>query len=240
MGYKNNQQADITCGSNEDNNDDSSLIGMPPNILMKVSWAKQLRFLTVEDKAAVFTNMFNYYTGDALVEMNPVAEMFFATATELFDYNINKYEDTVKLNRIKGKKGGRPPKETRNNPTGLLENPNNLKEKEKEKEKDKAKEKEKLKDKEIEKPDIKLEREKFRKIAEIDFRTIPDMESKYFCYDVLELVEKLGWARFDLLMFGTGAKEVPEVLNDFNLIELEPIITKTKRSYNFYFNKLLK
>ena len=41
-------------------------------------------------------------------------------------------------------------------------------------------------------------------------------------------------------MFGTGAKEVPEVLNDFNLIELEPIITKTKRSYNFYFNKLLK
>lgn len=238
MGYKNNQQADITCGSNEDNNDDSSLIGMPPNILMKVSWAKQLRFLTVEDKAAVFTNMFNYYTGDALVEMNPVAEMFFATATELFDYNINKYEDTVKLNRIKGKKGGRPPKETRNNPTGLLENPNNLKEKEKEKEK--AKEKEKLKDKEIEKPDIKLEREKFRKIAEIDFRTIPDMESKYFCYDVLELVEKLGWARFDLLMFGTGAKEVPEVLNDFNLIELEPIITKTKRSYNFYFNKLLK
>lgn len=236
MGYKNNQQADITCTSNEDNNYDSSLIGMPPNILMKVSWAKQLRFLTVEDKAAVFTNIFNYYTGDALVEMNPVAEMFFATATELFDYNINKYEDTVKLNRIKGKKGGRPPKETRNNPTGLLENPNNLKEKEK----DKAKEKEKLKDKEIDKPDIKIDREKFRKIAEIDFHTIPDMESKYFCYDVLELVEKLGWARFDLLMFGTGAKEVPEVLNDFNLIELEPIITKTKRSYNFYFNKLLK
>ncbi len=236
MGYKNNQQADITCTSNEDNNDDSSLIGMPPNILMKVSWAKQLRFLTVEDKAAVFTNMFNYYTGDALVEMNPVAEMFFATATELFDYNINKYEDTVKLNRIKGKKGGRPPKETRNNPTGLLENPNNLKEKEK----DKAKAIDKANEKEIDKPDIRIEKEKFRKIAEIDFRTIPDMESKYFCYDVLELVEKLGWARFDLLMFGAGAKEVPEVLNDFNLIELEPIITKTKRSYNFYFNKLLK
>lgn len=236
MGYKNNQQADITCTSNEDNNDDSSLIGMPPNILMKVSWAKQLRFLTVEDKAAVFTNMFNYYTGDVLVEMNPVAEMFFATATELFDYNINKYEDTVKLNRIKGKKGGRPPKETRNNPTGLLENPNNLKEKEK----DKAKAIDKANEKEIDKPDIRIEKEKFRKIAEIDFRTIPDMESKYFCYDVLELVEKLGWARFDLLMFGTGAKEVPEVLNDFNLIELEPIITKTKRSYNFYFNKLLK
>ena len=235
MGYNNSQQEGIICHTNEHNNDESSPIGMPPNILMKVSWAKQLRFLTVEDKAAVFTNMFNYYTGDALVEMNPVAEMFFATATELFDYNINKYEDTVKLNRIKGKKGGRPSKETRNNPTGLLENPNNLKVKEK----DKAKEKEKLKDKEIEKLDINLEREKFRKIAEIDFHTLPDLESKYFCYDVLELVEKLGWARFDLLMFGTGAKEVPVVLHDFKLIELEPVISKTKRSYKYYFDKLL-
>ncbi|MEN9349771.1 MAG: hypothetical protein RL372_749 [Bacteroidota bacterium] len=238
MGYKNKQQADITCTSNEQENNDSAPIGMPPNILMKVSWAKQLRFLTVEDKAAVLTNIFNYYTGDDLVEMNPVGEMFFATATEVFDYNISKYEDTVKLNRIKGKKGGRPTKETQDNPTGLLENPNNLKEKDKVKEKDKAIDK--ANEKEIDKPDIRIEKEKFRKIEEIDFRTIPDMESKYFCYDVLELVEKLGWARFDLLMFGTGAKEVPEVLNDFNLIELEPIITKTKRSYNFYFNKLLK
>jgi hypothetical protein len=238
MGYKNKQQADITCTNNEQENNDSAAIGMPPNILMKVSWAKQLKFLTFEDKAAVLTNIFNYYTGDDLVEMNPVAEMFFATATEVFDYNISKYEDTVKLNRIKGKKGGRPPKETQDNPTGLLENPNNLKDRDKDKSKDKAIDK--TNEKEIDKPDIRIEKEKFRKIAEIDFRTIPDMESKYFCYDVLELVEKLGWARFDLLMFGTGAKEVPEVLNDFNLIELEPIITKTKRCCNFYFNKLLK
>ncbi len=233
MGYK--EEKELADVANVNDNNEAAPIGMPPQILMKVSWSKHLKFLTVEDKAAVFTNIFNYYTGDDLVGMNPVAEMFFATATELFDYNINKYEETVKLNRIKGKKGGRPPKETRNNPTGLLENPNNLKEKEK----DKVKEKEKLKDKEIEKPDIKIEREKFRKVVDIDFRTLPDMESKYFCYDVLELVEKLGWARFDLLMFGTGAKEVPVVLHDFNLIELEPVITKTKRSYKYYFDKLL-
>ena len=148
MGYK-KKQAAITCSSNEDDNNGST-IGMPPNILMKVSWSKQLKFLSNKDRAALFTNIFHYYTGEALVKMTPLAEMFFATATEVFDYNISKYEDTVKLNRIKGKKGGRPPKETQDNPTGLLENPNNLKEKEK----DKAKEKEKLKDKEIEKPDI--------------------------------------------------------------------------------------
>ena len=236
MGYK--EETELADVANVNDNNEEAPIGMPPQILMKVSWSKQLKFLTVQDKAAVFINLFNYYTGEDLVEMNPVAEMFFATAAELFEYNINKYEETVKLNRIKGKKGGRPPKETQDNPTGLLENPNNLKEKDKVKEKDKAIDK--ANEKEIDKPDIRIEKEKFRKIEEIDFRTIPDMESKYFCYDVLELVEKLGWARFDLLMFGTGAKEVPEVLNDFNLIELEPIITKTKRSYNFYFNKLLK
>ena len=235
MEYNNKQQADITCTSNEQDNDRSTPIGMPPNILMKVSWAKKLRFLTNEDKAAVFTNIFNYYIGDALVEMNPVAEMFFATATELFDYNIGNYADVVIKNRKNGKKHVGKKEETQNNPMGFSETQNNLKEKEK----DKAKEKVKLKDKEIEKIDIKIERDKFRKIAEIDFHTIPDMESKYFCYDVLELVEKLGWARFDLLMFGTGAKEVPVVLHDFNLIELEPVITKTKRSYKYYFDKLL-
>ena len=134
MGYK--EETELADVANVNDNNEEAPIGMPPQILMKVSWSKQLKFLTVEDKASVFTNIFNYYTGDDLVEMNPVAEMFFATATELFDYNINKYEETVKLNRIKGKKGGRPPNETRNNPTGLLENPNNLKEKVK----DKAKE----------------------------------------------------------------------------------------------------
>ena len=60
---------------------------------MKVSWSKHLKFLTNEDRAALFTNIFHYYTGENLVEMTPIAEMFFATATELFDFNIGKYGD---------------------------------------------------------------------------------------------------------------------------------------------------
>ena len=174
------------------------------------------------------------YTGDALVEMNPVAEMFFATATELFDYNINKYEDTVKLNRIKGKKGGRPPKETQNNPMGFSETQNNLKEKEREKEKSKDN------IKETNNASAMQYKEKFREIVDIDFRTITDMDFKYFCYDVIELVEKLGWARFDVIMFGTALKDLAGVLTDYNLIELEAAAAKTKRSYNFYIDKLIK
>ncbi len=222
MGYK--EETELADVANVNDNNEEAPIGMPPQILMKVSWSKQLKFLTVEDKASVFTNIFNYYTGDDLVEMNPVAEMFFATATELFDYNINKYEETVKLNRIKGKKGGRPSKETRNNPTGLLENPNNLKEKEIV----------------IDSSSIKQYQNKIRKIIEIDFRSLPDQQSKFFCYDVIELVEKLGWSRFDLIMFGTPASDVSSILSEYNLIELEQQVKSTRRNYSYFLDKLIE
>jgi hypothetical protein len=234
MGYK-KKQADITCSSNEDDNSGST-IGMPPNILMKVSWSKHLKFLSNEDRAALFTNIFHYYTGDVLVEMTPIAQMFFATATELFDFNIDKYSDVVIKNRENGKKHIGKTKGTQNNPVGFSETQNNLKEKER------VKEKEKSKDniKETNNASAMQYKEKFREIVDIDFRTITDMDFKYFCYDVIELVEKLGWARFDVIMFGTALKDLAGVLTDYNLIELEAAAAKTKRSYNFYFDKLIK
>lgn len=234
MGYK-KQQAVITCSSNEDDNNGST-IGMPPNILMKVSWSKHLKFLSNEDRAALFTNIFHYYTGENLVEMTPIAEMFFETATELFDFNIGKYGDVVIKNRENGKKHVGKTKETQNNPVGFSETQNNLKEKER------VKEKEKSKDniKETNNASAMQYKEKFREIVDIDFRTITDMDFKYFCYDVIELVEKLGWARFDVIMFGTALKDLAGVLIDYDLIELEAAAAKTKRSYNFYIDKLIK
>ena len=235
MGYK-KQQAAITCSSNEDDNSGNTSIGMPPNILMKVSWSNHLKFLSNEDRAALFTNIFHYYTGEHLVDMTPIAEMFFATATELFDFNIGKYADVVIKNRENGKKHVGKTKETQNNPMGFSETQNNLKEKER------VKEKEKSKDniKETNNASAKQYKEKFREIVEIDFRTITDMDFKYFCYDVIELVEKLGWARFDVIMFGTALKDLAGVLTDYNLIELEATAAKTKRSYNYYIDKLIK
>lgn len=234
MGYK-KKQAAITCSSNEDDNNGST-IGMPPNILMKVSWSKHLKFLSNEDRAALFTNIFHYYVGEVLVEMSPVAEMFFATATEFFEFNIEKYEEKVITNRENGKKNVGKTKETQNNPVGFSETQNNLKEKER------VKEKEKSKDniKETNNVSAMQYKEKFREIVDIDFRTITDMDFKYFCYDVIELVEKLGWARFDVIIFGTALKDLAGVLTDYNLIELEAVAAKTKRSYNFYIDKLIK
>lgn len=232
MGYK-KKQAAITCSSNEDDNN-GSIIGMPPNILMKVSWSKHLKFLSNDDRAALFTNIFHYYTGDVLVEMTPIAQMFFATATELFDFNIDKYSDVVIKNRENGKKHIGKTKETQNNQVGFSETQNNLKEKEREKEKSKDN------IKETNNASAMQYKEKFREIVDIDFRTITDMDLKYFCYDVIELVEKLGWARFDVIMFGTALKDLAGVLTDYNLIELEAAAAKTKRSYNFYIDKLIK
>ena len=234
MGYK-KKQAAITCSSNENDNNGST-IGMPPNILMKVSWSKHLKFLSNEERASLFTNIFHYYTGENLVEMTPIAEMFFATATELFDFNIGKYGDVVIKNRENGKKHVGKTKETQNNPVGFSETQNNLKEKER------VKEKEKTKDniKETNNSSAMQYKDKFREIVSIDFNTLTEMESKYFCYDVIELVEKLGWARFDVIMFGTALKDLAGVLTDYNLIELEAAAAKTKRSYNFYIDKLIK
>lgn len=234
MGYK-KKQAAITCNSNEDDNNGSS-IGMPPNILMKVSWSKHLKFLSNEDRAALFTNIFHYYTRDILVEMTPIAQMFFATAAELFDFNIGKYGEVVIKNRENGKKHVCKTKETQNNPMGFSETQNNLKEKERVIEKVKSKDN----IKETNNASAMQYKEKFREIVDIDFRTITDMDFKYFCYDVIELVEKLGWARFDVIIFGTALNDLAGVLTDYNLIELEAAAAKTKRSYNFYIDKLIK
>ena len=68
----------------------------PPNMLIKISLSKDLKFLSNDDKAAIFTNMFNYHTGTELVAMSDIAEMFFSRLVEVFEYNIYNYQDVVK------------------------------------------------------------------------------------------------------------------------------------------------
>ena len=96
----------------------------PPNILIKVSQSNKLKFLSNDDRAAIFTNMFNYHTGTELVAMSDIAEMFFSGLVEVFEYNIFTYQEVVKKNRKNGRKGGRPIKKTQNNPTVKSGNPN--------------------------------------------------------------------------------------------------------------------
>ncbi len=215
----------------------------PPNILIKVSLSKDLKFLSNDDKAAIFTNMFNYHTGTELVDMSNIAEMFFSRVVEEFKYNIYNYQEVVKKNRKNGRKGGRPNKKTQNIPTVISENPNNLKDRDivnvREIDKPNATEITKPNATTIGTAETKQYQEKFRKVIDIDFRNIPDLESKHFCYDVIDLNEKLGWSRFDVLIFGTSKKEVPAVLAEYNFPELEAGVIGIKRSYNYFLNKLI-
>lgn len=215
---------------------------LPTNMLIKISLSKDLKFLSIDDRAAIFTNMFNYHTGAELLEMSGIAQMFFSRLEEVFEYNIYNYQQVVKKNRKNGRKGGRPNKKTQNNPTVKLENPNNLKDRDIVNVKEIDKPNNKLIDNsnatEIDKSnatpigtlETKQFQEKFRKVIDIDFRNISDLETKYFCYDVLELNEKLGWSRFDLLIFGTSKKEVPVLLAEYNLPELEAGVISEKEA----------
>lgn len=223
----------------------------PPNMLIKVSLSKDLKFLSNDDRAAIFTNMFNYHTGTELVDMSDIAEMFFSRVVEVFEYNIYNYQEVVKKNRKNGRKGGRPNKKTQNIPTVISENPNNLKDRDivnvREIDKPNATDITNSNATEITKPnattigtaETKQYQEKFRKVIDIDFRNIPDLESKHFCYDVIDINEKLGWSRFDVLIFGTSKKEVPAVLAEYNFPELEAGVIGIKRSYNYFLNKLI-
>ena len=227
----------------------------PPNMLIKVSLSKDLKFLSNEDRAAVLTNIFNYHTATELVEMSNIAEMFFSRMEEVFEYNIYKYQEEVKKNRINGRKGGRPNKKTQNNPTvilethdnpiDILENPNNLKDKARDKDIDKVKATDRasatLKENaiEIEKNKTMQFKDKFRKIVDIDFRSIKNLESKHFCYNVIELKDKVDWARFEILIFGISKKEVPVVLEEYNILEMELVVTSIRRDYSYFLNKLI-
>jgi hypothetical protein len=262
MGNKNKQIQEVI---NEIELSEAELLEIeflqPPNMLIKISLSKDLKFLSNEDKAAIFTNMFNYHTGTELVAMSDIAEMFFSRVVEVFEYNIYNYQDVVKKNRKNGRKGGRPIKKTQNNPTVISENPNNLKDRDIVNVNVKGIDIPNATDitnsnatditnsnaTEITKPnattigtaETKQYQEKFRKVIDIDFRNIPDLESKHFCYDVIDLNEKLGWSRFDVLIFGTSKKEVPAVLAEYNFPELEAGVIGIKRSYNFFLNKLI-
>jgi len=79
----------------------------PPNMLIKVSSLKKLKFLNIEERGILFTNIFHFHTGDNLVDMNPLTEMLFTDLVEVFEFNMIKYQSVVERNIVNGKKGGR-------------------------------------------------------------------------------------------------------------------------------------
>jgi hypothetical protein len=244
MGNKNNSQSKANHSQQI----------MPSNILIKLSCADKLHLLSQKDRGILFTNMFNYHTGEELMKMSPSAEMFFIDMTEVFEYNKIKYAAMVERNRNNGEKNNGSTKKTQTDPVAISGMPNGPKDRDIDKSKNKEKEKSIVEEKLIEKVpviakvevaenatrNVKTLKENYKKIYEIDFRTINDNSDKYFCYDVDELVDTLGWDRFIYLASTSNIQRIPEILEEFSHPELTSKLIKVIRDSSYYFDKLLK
>ena len=223
----------------------------PDNILLKISWMRQIEFLTTEERGIVFTNIFNYHLDKELEEMTIPAKMFFTNAIEVFEYNSEKYRDKVERNREVGKLGGRPKKqinnpleiiETQNNPKGFIQNPDNPKDRDIDKDKDKNINRDNYIDINITRTrDIEIDKNKiigFQKMMLRSIDSFKDPEDIQIIRNIKIVIEKIGFDNFINLVLGATAKEFPELISSFNLSEFEIAIKDIRRNHIFYLEKL--
>jgi hypothetical protein len=213
----------------------------PQNILLKLSWATSIKILNNKERSDVFCNIFNYHTGEDLLPMSKTAQLFFSSAVEVFDYNINKYQQTVEKNRINGSKGGRPKFENPNNPIGYSNIPENPKEKDIEK--DKIIDRDTFNDKEKSNDTIKEEDililNKFKILAELNPNNISDSEGRFFIIEVKSLVAEVGWDKFYQLILGSTQSNVLDLISIFEIQKLEGLILDIRKHFNYYLDKLV-
>ncbi len=224
----------------------------PSNILLKLNWCTSIEMLNDKEKSSILTNIFRYHTGKDLVPMTKAASLFFSSATDVFDYNIEKYKQKVEGNRINGRKGGRPkiknPSGLINNPDGFFENPENLKDKvidigkEKDREIDKTIDKGIIieKDKSNRNLDIKIKYQKFKKIFEMDCDQLKQIDDKEFCANVKELVGLVGWTQFFNLILGSSLIDALEIINILGISNFESRIVEIRKHHNYFLEKLVK
>jgi hypothetical protein len=224
----------------------------PKNILLKLNWASSIEILNDKEKSSILTNIFRYHTGNDLVPMSKAANMFFSGARDVFDYNIEKYQQKVQDNRINGRKGGRPKIKNPNNPDGYFKNPENPKEKDIDIFKDKGIDSNKLMDNtstsininEKNKSNRNIEftnnNNGFKKIYEIEFDQLTEYDDKVFCANVKELVDRVGWEQFFYLISGTEINDAVEQLDKLGFDKLESSLINIRKHHNYFLNKLVK
>lgn len=206
---------------------------LPTNILLKLSWDTSIKMLSIKERGEVFTNIFNYHTGEELLPLSKMAQMFFSNAIEVFEYNIGKYQSKVIANRENGLKGGRPRlQENQNpkgasgnpiNPNGFLENPNNHKDKGPDK--GKGKDTDRVIDCDTEK-DIVTGRiketdprfriyylEKFKNLLDVIPDTLSNQDDRTYVQRANLLHRKLGLEVFSKLIFEPQSEEAQEIIN---------------------------
>lgn len=72
-----------------------------------------------ESRGKILENMFLYFDGEELVEMEPVEAMAWEAVKQNIDEANREYIERSEINHDNGIKGGRPPKENRKNPLGF-------------------------------------------------------------------------------------------------------------------------
>jgi hypothetical protein len=217
----------------------------PKGILFKMDWDEMIMDLEDASVGKMIKNSYNFLNDRELIEMDKIETMLFKhTIRPVLEYNAEKYQMQVEHNRRVATKGGRKPKseeaqtnplgliETQNNPSGSFTNPENPKDKDRVKDKGIDKEKDKSRTRE----DIN----KMKKLVELDLKKIKDAVEYNFIIKVIELVKRLSWARFDLLIFNTRNEDVENLLIQFNEPGCLPGIMDVKERYPYFLNSLIK
>jgi hypothetical protein len=218
----------------------------PPQILLKPSWAKQLEYLSIKDKATIFTNLFRYYYNEPLEKMNPMAAMFFSSFEEVMTYNSDKYQKTVEKNRENGSKSkGRPtkkPSQTQDNPVGTIENPENPKDKARDKSNSKSivNTKSTLNTKAaLNQQQEEIIETKLLQLLEQDWSHIKNQEEAAFVQSCKVLADEVSWERFIFMLIKASREELQHLITMFNISISVLEILELRRHCFYYLNKLL-
>lgn len=217
----------------------------PKGILFKMDWDEMIMDLEDASVGKMIKNSYNFLNDRELVEMDKIETMLFKhTIRPVLEYNAEKYQMQVEHNRRVATKGGRKPKneETQTNPMGLIEtqnipsgsfiNPENPKDKDRVKDKGIDIEKDKSRTRE----DIN----KMKKIVELDLEKIKDAAEYNFIIKVIELVKRLSWARYELLIFSTRIEDVENLLIEFNELGCLQGVLDIKEHYPYFLNSIIK
>lgn len=220
----------------------------PPQILLKPEWGKMLEYLSTKDTAIVFRNIFKHYEGQQLEKMSRTAAVFFNNVIEVMDYNAKKYQNTVERNRTNGSKSkGRPstqkPKDTQENPVGIVGYPNNPKDRATGKSKDKPKEIDRAEDKLTATPkeaqvDI-LEQQLAQLVSKSWSNIHQDKDDANFIQSCQLLAEEVSWERFIFILLRAKKEEINQCVALFNISLSSAEILELRKHCYYYLNKLI-
>ncbi len=213
-----------------------------PGFFVNLDWNKTIQKLTDEEAGQLLKNMFNYSLDQPLIDTTIIVETICDMVVfKTIEINKNKYIDKCRVNAENGKLGGRP-KGSRNKnpekPNGLIENPEEAKDKNKNissiilESKSKVIENEKTK--------TRLEIDKMKKLVELDLKTLTVDEEINFCIAVKELVRILNWARFELLIFYNDEIEVENLLIEYEKLGCLQGVLDIKGRYEYFLNSIIK